>query len=92
MDKTYPIGPHRRQGVRRRRGKAVVLLLVVLALLVLLAPSTSWRETPKQTTHRGPIPPDPVYAANVARLSPGAGQAFIDQFPELEDAITGSVG
>lgn len=81
------IGPHQRQGKRRRRGKAAVLAAILVSMLAML--SSVKRDLPKPETHIGPSAPSPEYAINESRLSPGYRDICCNQFPELADVLEG---
>ena len=82
-----PIGPHQRQGRRRRRGKAVVLAAILVLMIAML--SVTNRENPSPSTHKGPSAPIPEAAINQAMLSPALKDIYIQQFPDLAEVLEG---
>lgn len=87
MEQTKALGPHQRQGIRRRRGKAVVLI-VLLAMLAAMASFTTWdKPEPKNE----PSPSMIVYARNLYNMTGYNGEAkiYIDRWPEYADEIMG---
>ena len=81
------IGPHQRQGRRRRRGKTVVLI-ILLAMLSAMASFTTWdKPEPKNE----PSPSQIAYARNLYNMTGYNGEAkiYIDRWPEYAEEIMG---
>lgn len=87
MEQAKALGPHQRQGRRRRRGKAVVLF-ILLAMLAAMASLTTWdKPEPKNE----PSPSQIAYARNLYNMTGYNGEAkiYIDRWPEYADEIMG---
>lgn len=83
----YPIGPHQREGRRRRRLKAVVLVALLSALLLT---STLSKWTPPEQANEPSIQ-ELATARNLYRISGDRGFAheYIQAWPEYADYIMG---
>lgn len=82
-----PIGPHQRQGRRRRRGKVVVLMAIFVLMMSML--SVTNREKPSPSTHKGPSAPIPEAAVIQVQLCPALKDIYIQQFPDLAEVLEG---
>lgn len=76
----YPVGPHKRQGRRRRALKALIIPAVLAALLLAESP---WMTIQPPEQAAGPSIQDLVTARNLYKLSGDNGWAhiYIEQWP-----------
>ena len=79
------IGRHKRQGIRRRRGKAIVIAIILAMSAITSSVFVADRKEPKKVPSESEL----VYMRNVARLSPGEAAIYVEQWPEYADYIMG---